>query len=300
MKRNLFFTQVQVCIALSCLFLLSCHKQVEDVSPSSTPVKERKSSLTQLHNQLALSFVSLIKTELQSDQGELRKISIDEDVITAKEREYLSAVQALQEAYPFPEQGLANVEQVRMSVEDSLWSILESASDPSYDLFSKHIQTYTNSKEFLSYPVQLQEWILHKLQSIEATRIPVLIALRKESASTSEFRMSPGDRMIWSEAAAHMSKCQLDAAMKLNAAGIALPFVWPVPRLRSRLINMIIDWVKEFSRGAHDCEKAKKRPPHGKVEFGPSKAWLENYKKTHGESRPPVPPKSSKGLPGSK
>ena len=107
-------------------------------------------------------------------------------------------------------------------VRDSLISLCEISLDPNHERYPQAVRNYEQSKVYKSYSPAIQAKIQLRLCMIGYMREDIIELYHKNLHGRSTFRMSPGDRMIWSEVARQMNPCQLEIAMMLQLTGIGI------------------------------------------------------------------------------
>lgn len=141
-------------------------------------------------------------------------------------------------------------------VRDSLISLCEISLDPNYERYPQAVRNYEQSKVYKSYSPAIQAKIQLRLHMIGYMREDIVELYHKNLHGKSTFRMSPGDRMIWSEAAKNMTPCQLEAAMamQLISIGIAGAVATEDLDLLASLLEKAGDQLVKYMT----CDKVKK------------------------------------------
>lgn len=138
-------------------------------------------------------------------------------------------------------------------VRDSLISLCELSLDPDHERYSRAVRSYEQSDIYQSYSPAIKDRIQLRLKMISYMREDMIELYHQCLYGKSSFRMSPGDRMIWSEAARQMNPCQREimAMMQVKAIG-AMIFVRTPKGAVGYAISMA-ELIKKYS----DCNKEK-------------------------------------------
>lgn len=178
-------------------------------------------------------------------------------------------------------------EAISMEVADSLWYLCESSLDQEYDLLNQRLDQYYASPVYKGYSPELRQWISLCLSSLNSARVSVVRILQARESHPS-FRMSPGDRMIWSQAVSQMTPCQREVAMEIMAKGILFAFIPKNIFTIGMSLFHIKDLVLKYANAGSNCGGKPKvqAPPRGKVEFGPSEKEKEAHRSKY--QGPPV------------
>lgn len=305
--KTTMYTYVRIltlCI-LSLLGILSCNKHdIEDLETSNTRDSEVPSaqSVQERSNTLVSALSRHIIHCGIRESNNLRALAnshgagISEDSLQ-KEAEQVVKLLALQAMYFEGEQAPQGKLIYPQSVKDSLIYLSEIAFDPDEQLLLDHIESYSHSSIFASYSKAVQEEVLAKMEITRKLRRTIvricdekeLEALRRSIG----LKMSPGDRMIWSEIAKQMTPCQRDIAMEMNLAGIGLGLhqsIFDIPHI----VHLIMRYAKArhchlpglpFHGGRSDGPG----PHKGKVEFPSSDPRMRGGQ-PHDPSKPFGPP----------
>lgn len=306
-ESTLYITQRLTFCLFTLLCIFSCSKQnLEDMSSRHTgstidnvvqDPQERSKDLISVLSRHIIHCSTFEEYETRaltpSSKSSISRDSLD------KEAEQVAKLLTLQTMYFEGEKAPHGVLVYPQSVKDSLFDLSEIAFAPDENLLLKHIASYQASDVFSSYSKPVQAEILAKMEIMRVLRRTIIkicdereIEVIKRSMG---LKMSPGDRMIWSEAVKQMTPCQRDVAMQLTLYGIGLG-VAP----SSDWIEHIVRAIQKYADAGH-CKLQKPpfhigsshgRPPlKGKAERPPHQ---DRDKQVGPPPRPKTPEDSSK------
>ena len=187
-------------------------------------------------------------------------------------------------------------------VRDSLISLCELSLDPDHERYSRAVHSYEQSDIYQSYSPAIQDRIQLRIKMISYMREDMIELYHQCLYGKSSFRMSPGDRMVWSEAVRQMNPCQREIMSMMQAKAIGAMFKFNIKGAVSYAISMA-ELIKKYS----DCNKMALAeikhlqarnsdgptplPRNGRPELPPP---LERKKYENNPGPPPPPP----GKPG--
>ena len=149
-------------------------------------------------------------------------------------------------------------------VRDSIISLCELSLDADYEKYPQAVLHYKQSKIYKSYSPNIKARIQLRLDMISYMREDIIYLYHQTLHGKSAFRMSPGDRMIWSEAASQMTPCQREVAMSMQLTGLGLVFSLK-PRAILNSIDKIYRLIKEYAN-CNSSHKPTHRPRPGRPE----------------------------------
>jgi len=212
------------CAALlsAILFVSSCNSSAPTVVDN--PVEEQPVTM-ECYDEAYASLVSNLKTTLQSDADE---ISTFEDI----ERIFDSVYTTLPlrdkyciEHFEFSASAALRSDDLSSSAEvQNLYQVLEDAllmvtpylfTERPEDLLEV-IESYKEQTYYTSLTEKQRSVVDEAFLMLDAIR-PLVLSKLSSDDNKVQTRMSPGDRMIWSEAASSMSPCQRKAASVISA-----------------------------------------------------------------------------------
>ena len=188
-------------------------------------------------------------------------------------------------------------------VRDSLISLCELSLDPDHERYSRAVRSYEQSDIYQSYSPAIKDRIQLRLKMISYMREDMIELYHQSLYGKSSFRMSPGDRMIWSEAMRQLNPCQREVMLQVQLEALGAMISGPSVIGSIFYIKSIASLIKEYS----DCNKEKlreikhlktlksdgptPRPRNGRPELPPH---LERKKYENNPGPPPPPGKPVK------
>lgn len=173
-------------------------------------------------------------------------------------------------------------------VRDSIISLCELSLDADYEKYPQAVLHYKQSKIYQSYSPNIKARIQLRLDMISYMREDIIYLYNQSLHGKSTFRMSPGDRMIWSEAASQMTPCQRDVAMsmQLTSLGVALTLN---PRSIWGSIGKMFQLIKAYAKCNSSNQPTRPRP--GRPESPYDIINRPNNKEVISQGPPPRPGK---------
>ena len=176
-------------------------------------------------------------------------------------------------------------------VSDSLISLCEISLDPNHERYPQAVRNYEQSKVYKSYSPAIQAKIQLRLSMIGYMREDIVELYHKNLHGRSTFRMSPGDRMIWSEVARQMNPCQLELAMILQLTGIGIAA--GSYSGAGMAVDLMQDFALDLVRQYMDCNKDKRQ----ELKHLKNKILLDGPHQGGPRPKPGTPPQPRNGRP---
>ncbi len=138
-------------------------------------------------------------------------------------------------------------------VRDSLISLCELSLDPDHERYFRAVRSYEQSEVYQSYSLAIQDRIQLRLKMISYMREDMIELYHQSLYGKRGFRMSPGDRMIWSEAMRQMNPCQREVMLSVQVEALGATISGPNIVTLIFYFKSIVSLMKELS----DCNKEK-------------------------------------------
>ena len=242
-----------------CLAAYSCAHEAPSTSKEQSQahapatVDEQAHAYTQLIRDLMLKPTDQNKPSQGFRSQELSdSLSVYEN-LSDKEKTLLQEISNLSLEFS-PEESNSHIV-LPHEVKDSLISLCELSLDLDHERYSRAVRSYEQSEVYQSYSPAIKDRIQLRLKMISYMREDMIELYHQSLYGKSSFRMSPGDRMFWSEAMKQMNPCQREVMIMAQLTALGTMIDPPATAIGWALYftGSLSSVIKGFS----DCDKEK-------------------------------------------
>lgn len=197
MKKYLFSV-----LTMSLLFF-SCTNEEEYINTTNT----NEAYSEEIINNISSEYASLVKDILLMAKGSKTRANDDYiSEISEGNKELLEFIISSNIKNPLP----SSFEQFinELTLDNILYN-------EDLSLLDEKINIYYSSQEYLEMDLKNKSIINLNIEIIKKTRDQIIQVIL-EDLNNAQTRMSPGDRMIWSQAYQQLDECQRDQLMSMN------------------------------------------------------------------------------------
>lgn len=240
-------------VAYSCAHEAPTTSKEQNQTHAPATIDEQAHAYTQLIRDLMLKPTDQNKPSQGFRSQELSdSLSVYEN-LSDKEKTLLQEISNLSLEFS-PEESNSHIV-LPNEVKDSLISLCELSLDLDHERYSRAVRSYEQSEVYQSYSPAIKDRIQLRLKMISYMREDMIELYHQSLYGKSSFRMSPGDRMIWSEAMKQMNPCQREVLIMAQLTALGTMIDPPAT---------VIGWALYFTgslssviKGFSDCDKEK-------------------------------------------
>lgn len=238
-------------VAYSCAHEAPTTSKEQNQTHAPATIDEQAHAYTQLIRDLMLKPTDQNKPTQGFRSQELSdSLSVYEN-LSDKEKTLLQEISNLSLEFS-PEESNSHIV-LPHEVRDSLISLCELSLDPDHERYSRAVRSYEHSDIYQSYSPAIKDRIQLRLKMISYMREDMIDLYHQSLYGKSSFRMSPGDRMIWSEAMKQLNPCQREVMLQVQLEALGAMISGPSIVGSIFYIKSIASLIKEYS----DCDKEK-------------------------------------------